>query len=254
MNKGLNRIILLTGLLVVILTGTALTADLPDAQQVIDDFIKATGGKEAYLSHTSMTVTGSFEMPAMGIVAPLVTYQAVPDHNYTKIESAAIGTIESGSKDGVFWEMSMMGGAKIKEGEEKALAQRTSDMHLWLNWKDYYTGAEITGIEEMEGHTCYVMVLTPKEGKPETSWLDTESKLLIKSAMTLSNEMGDVKVEAYPQDYRKAGDMLIPFTAKQVIMGVQEVLVKMETVEWDKDIPAGTFDIPAAVQALLEAE
>ncbi len=252
--RQLRNLVTLTGLLIVFLAGTVLAADLPSAQQVFDDYIEATGGKDAYLAHESMTITASFEMPAMGIVAPMMIYQALPGLAYTKIESAAIGIMESGSNDGVHWEKSMMGGAKVKEGEEKAMVERANDMQLWLHWQDYYSGAEVTGIEELEGQECYVVVLTPKVGKPETSWVGVESKLIVRTNMTLTNEMGDVSVESYPSDYRESDGVLIPFTTRQVIMGVQEILIKMEAVEWNKEIPEGTFDIPAEVQALVDAE
>jgi len=254
MKFAIKKICLLTALLAMILTGSALADDLPGVQDVIDTFIKATGGKDAYLAHESMMVTGTFEMPVMGLTAPLVMYQAMPDLTYLKIESAAIGTIENGSIDGVFWEKSLMGGARIKDGEEKASAERTANLRLWLEWEKYYTGGEVTGIEEIEGRPCYAMTMTPKEGQPEYSWWDTETGLLVKNAAVVTNEMGDVSIDAYPSDYRDVGGVMVAHTVKQVLMGVQEMFIKTETMTWDPEIPEGTFDIPADIKALLEAK
>ena len=96
--------------------------------------------------------------------------------------------------------------------------------------------------------------MTPKVGKPETSWWDVESGLQIKSSLIVTNEMGDIAMDAYALDYKDVDGILVPFTAKQVLMGVQEMFIKIETMEWDKEFPEGIFDIPADVQALVDAK
>src|SRR3982750_2609286 len=43
-------------------------AELPAARSIIDRHIKAVGGREAILSHTSHHATGTFSVPAQGLV------------------------------------------------------------------------------------------------------------------------------------------------------------------------------------------
>ncbi len=233
---------------------SANAGDLPDAAQVIDDYVKATGGRAAYEKHHNMKMTGTFAMPAMGITAPLTTYQEAPNKVYSIIESQAFGTIESGSNGEVQWEKTMMTGAKVKEGEEKAAADRESTFNLLLHWQDHYKSAETEAKEDLDGRPCYKVVMVPLVGEPEISWFDAETHLLLKSSMTINNEMGTISMDIFPSDYREVDGVLVPFQAKQVIMGTQEMVITTEEMAWDVEIPAGIFDLPEDIKALQAKE
>lgn len=224
--------------------------DLPAAAQVIEDFIKATGGRDAYEKHHNVKVTGTFSMPAMGVTAPMTSYQEAPNKGYTIIRSDAFGTIESGSDGQVQWEKSMMAGAKIKEGEEKAVADRQGTFNLLLRWPEFYTAAETVAREDVDGRSCWKVVMTPSVGEPETSWFDVETHLQVKSSMAMNSDMGRITMDIYSSDYREAGGLLMAFQARQVLMGMQELVITSDTVEFDVEIPAGTFDLPEDIKAL----
>ena len=229
--------------------GTA--ADLPAADGIIDAYIEATGGADAYAGHRNWVGKGVFEMAAMGLKASVTTYFASPDLSYTLIESDMIGRMESGSVDGVYWEKSLMGGARIKTGEEKAAAQREATFDKWTKWRDLYETARTVGTEEIDGAVCHLVEMTPKEGRPETFYFDAETHLLVKHAFSVETEMGVVSMEAYMTDYRETGGILVPFTSRQVLMGMQEIVFSFDSIEYDTELPDGIFDLPADIQALL---
>ncbi len=226
--------------------------DLPDPETVMEHYIKATGGKDNYEKHNSLKMTGTFAMPAMGITAPLTTYQKAPNLGYTIIASDAFGTIESGSNGEVLWEKTMMTGPKVKEGEEKAVADRQGAWNMLLRWKDFYTESNTVAVEEVEGQNCYKVVSTPKVGSDETSWLNVETSLLVKTSMSMTNEMGVISMDIYPSDYRDVDGVTVPFQVRQILMGMQEITITTETLEWDPEIPEGTFDVPEDVMALVK--
>ena len=230
--------------------GTA--AELTGVDKIFAEYVEATGGADAYLAHDTVKMTGTFSIPAMGLTARVISYHQEPDLSYTLIESDALGKMESGSDGETFWEMSLMGGARIKEGEERAMEQRAGDYRLWLHWRDYYTGADLAGQEEVEGRLCDKVVMTPKIGQPETTWFDAETHLVVKSSAKINNEMGEIPLEIYPSDYRDAGGILMPYKVRQVIMGVQEIVIQAETIDWGVEIPAGTFDLPDEIKALVK--
>lgn len=230
----------------------ALGDDLPDAETVIENFIKATGGRANYEKHTSLKMTGMFSMPAMGISAPLESYQLAPNKNYTIIRSDAFGTIESGSDGELQWEKTMMTGAKIKDGEEKAVADRQGAFNMFLRWKDFFASAETVAQVELDGRPAYKVVMYPFVGEPETSWYDVETHLLLKSSTVMNSDMGTISVESFPSNYQDVDGILVAFTAKQVLMGMQELLIETASLEWDVEIPEGMFDVPEDVKALMK--
>jgi hypothetical protein len=252
MKRKLTLKVLLLALACAVMAGSALAEDLRKAEDVIEDFIEATGGRAAYEKHHSLKLTGTFAMPAMGLTAPMTSYQEAPDKGYTLIESQAFGTIESGSDGAVQWEKTMMTGAKVKDGEEKAVADRQGAFNMMLRWQDFYQSAVTEAREDVDGRPCWKLVMTPNVGEPETSWFDVETKLMVKSSLALTGDMGRVTMDVFPSDYREVDGVLVSFVARQVLMGLQEMTITTETLEFNVEIPEGTFDLPEDVKALVK--
>ena len=89
---------------------------LPPAEQVLEDFVKATGGRKAYEKTHNTQVEGTFEMPAMGIKGKLTSWTAAPNKSYTLIEGEGLGKMEEGCDGTVAWSTSLMTGPQIAEG------------------------------------------------------------------------------------------------------------------------------------------
>ncbi len=110
--------------------------------------------------------------------------------------------------------------------------------------------AETAGSETVEGHDCYKVVLTPKEGKPITEFYDKKSGLMVKTMATVTSQLGDINAEILYDDYRKDGDVL---AAHRMVnrAAQQEFVIQIDSVEVNPDLPKGRFDLPSEVQALL---
>jgi hypothetical protein len=53
--------------------------DLPTAETVLNQYIEATGGKDAYKKITSRVLTGTVELTGANIMGPIKLTQAVPN-------------------------------------------------------------------------------------------------------------------------------------------------------------------------------
>ncbi len=62
--------------------------------------------------------------------------------------------------------------------------------------------------------------------------------------------MGPITIDSYATDYRRVNDVLVPFTVRAVIMGMQEVVQKYETIEFNVRLPEGIFAVPDEILAL----
>ncbi len=228
-------------------------SDLPAAEKLIDKFIQATGGKDALTKYDTAHASGTFSMPAMGISATTEIWQEAPNRTRTTIVSDAFGAMNEGFDGEVAWESNMMTGTKVKDGVELALTRRTADFTPWLNWKKNYRQAQTLSTEDVDGVACYLVEMTPNEGEgePEKVWFAQDSGLIQKSSLTMKNEMGTISVEAYPSDYREVQGVVMPFLTRQVLMGMQEMVIAIDKYELGVEIPAGTFDLPDEVKALL---
>jgi hypothetical protein len=246
-----HKLILITAAFGLWPSGFVLTADdLPKGEIIITRFVEATGGKAAYQKIHNAVSTGTFEVPAQGIKGTMSIYQATPDKSYLTVDIAGIGKMEEGADGTVAWALSAMQGPRIKEGDEKAMALRSAGFNRELNWSKFYKTAETVGTEDVNGKTCYKVVETPLEGKPETTFYDKDSGLLVKMSTQLASPMGELPIETEILDYRKEGGILTPHRLKQSA-GPMQILTTIDIVKFNIEVPKDRFDLPPEVKALV---
>jgi outer membrane lipoprotein-sorting protein len=223
---------------------------LPPGETILDKYIEVTGGKAAYEKIHSTVVTGTITFGAMGIKGTLTIYQAEPALMLTEINLEGVGKMLEGSDGIAAWSLSAVQGPRLKEGEEKAEAIREATMHSDTRWRDYFTKAETTGVENVDGKPCYKVVLTPKEGSPEERYFDKDTNLLVKGARKVKSPMGELAAEGFTADYRKEGEILIPHKVTQKVAG-QEIQMTIDRVEYNVTIPKEKFTLPDEIKALI---
>ncbi len=223
---------------------------LPSAQTVIDHWISATGGRAAWEARHNVVEHATVEFPKQGLKGSLTIYEAAPDKYLGVTELPGIGKIASGSNGEVAWENSAVQGPRIKQGAERADALREGAFNGSLYWQKLYLKGENASVESVEGHDCYKIVFTPKEGKPLIEFHDKATGLLIKTMTTVSSQMGEINAEVVYGDYQKDGGVLSPRRMVNRAAG-QEFVIQVQSVETNVDLPKDRFDLPAEVQALV---
>jgi len=224
---------------------------LPKADTILDHYVEVVGGKAVFEKHRNEVMHGTIEVVGRGLKGTMTVYQAAPDKELATIEFEGIGKIESGSNGEVAWESSAIQGPRIKEGEEKADAFRDGTYNAPLYWRKLYTKVETTGVEKVEGHDCYKVVMTPKVGKPTTHFYDKTSGFLIKTQATRVTPNGEISAEAFADDYSKEGDMIVPHKLTNKVAG-NELQIVVSSLEFNADLPKNRFDLPDDIQALLK--
>jgi len=224
--------------------------DLPSAESILDRYIEVTGGKAAYEARKTEIATGKLEFAAAGVKGAIVQYSAAPDKYYSSLEIDGIGKVEMGVLDGVAWEKSALLGARIKTGEERAQAIREARMNAPYHWRELYSKVETAGTDILNGEDCYKVVLTPKEGRPETMYFVKTSGLMRKTTLIAASQMGDVSADVIAVDYKDFGGVLIPSKVTQKAAG-QEFTTTIDEIKVNEEIPAGRFELPTDIKALL---
>jgi hypothetical protein len=226
---------------------------LPTGEAILDKYIEVTGGKAAYEKKTTEVTTGVFEFTGKGVKAHITSYQAAPNKSYTAIEIDGIGKMEEGTDGSVVWERSAIKGPRLKLGEERAVSLRGANIQGDVRWRDFFQKVECTGVEPIDGHICYRVVLTPKDGQTETRYYDKKSYLLVRTNMILTNEMGEIPTEMSVSDYRRVDGVLMPFQLKQKVLG-QEFTITHESIQINVEIPKERFALPDDVKALMKSQ
>jgi len=227
------------------------TAKLPKAETVLDQYVEATGGKAAYEKVKNRVATGTLDISGANIKGKLTITQAEPGKLLNETDLGQAGKSTQGTDGEVVWETSTFTGERILEGEEKATFLKQATFNSEIHWKDRYEKVECTGVEDVEGKPAYKLTLTPKEGKPVVEYYDVDSHLMVKQTVTSKTPMGEIKVDVYPGQYKKVDGILIPFQAKQKVLG-QEIVMTIEEIKHNVDLPKDTFAPPKAVMDALK--
>lgn len=226
---------------------------VPSAESILDRFVEVTGGRKAYEVRTSETVVAKMSLAAQGIEASLTTHTAMPNKQRVVTEFPGIGKIESGSDGQVYWEKSAIQGARIRKGDELPQARRQATMNAPLHWRTLYSKVETAGTETVDGKLCYVVTMTPSDGKPEVSCYDKESGLLVQVKLTVKTQMGEIPFVTRVADYREVEGVKVPHKLTQSVAG-QQIDITIEKVVRNPKLDPDLFKLPDEIVALLEKE
>jgi CubicO group peptidase (beta-lactamase class C family) len=225
------------------------TQPVPKAEEILDRYIEVTGGAKAHAAvHTVVTRSkGTFA----GIPIACEEYQAVPGKYHITLNMGGLGTSYYGSDGQTVWEMET-GDTKIVTGRQRDADLRDNNPARDLRWRDYYEHVECKGIVDFDDRKCYNVHLTPADGLPEDRFYDCQTFLLIGRKITIEDDtFGMVPIEEVYGDYTRYGGILLPATRGMKVAGMEMVL-KVQSLEINAEIPDSRFELPPAVKELLD--
>ncbi len=243
-----------TLLTLILLASTAVAADLPSGESLMDRFVELTGGAASYKALKSQSIKSEIEFVGQGLKGTTTTLSVYPDRTNTTMELTGLGKIFSGGWDGVVWESSAMQGQRLVKGTERSMMLRLNDIRAAADWRKYYESATTEAEETVEGQACYRVVSKPKDaGNPETTWFSKATGLAVKTEFTLVSAMGQLPISILVSDYRKVGAFLLPHRSIQS-MGPQKMDSKIIELLVNPDIEEAKLAPPADIKALIAKE
>lgn len=241
------RLAIIGATLVWTLTGYAQDAPKASitADEIMEKAIQATGGRGALSKMTSLVGTGSMEIVAMGGKATTEMYAKAPDKRLTVTKVEGYGDIMEGYDGKIAWSQEPQNGLVELSGERLANAKRDSQFNGELKWKELYPKAEVTGKEQVAGRDCWVLKLTPADGKPVVRYYDAETFLMAKVIVTTETPQGPADIPVEFSDWRDLGNGVKgPFTMKVTLPGIGELITKYAEMKYNVEIDDAKFAKP----------
>jgi hypothetical protein len=218
---------------------------MPTVDQILDKYVQALGGKEAIEKLTSTALTGTFELPAMGMSGPLQVYAKAPNKNAVIIDISGFGMVKSGFNGSVGWSEDPQSGLRELAGAELSDTKRDAEFYREIKLKQMFSKLELKGKDKVGEHDVYVIEATPADGKPEKMYFDTQSGLLLRRDTDRESPQGSAHVETYFEDYKEAGGVKTPFTMR-IVRPEMTFLLKTTEVKVNVPIDDAKFNKPAA--------
>lgn len=225
-------------------------AALPSARSILDKHVKAIGGREAVLSHSSTMAKGTLSIPAAGITGSLEVYGAKPNRTLVKSTIPGVGQIVEGFDGTHAWTISPMTGPMLLEG--KSLDDKRLDAEFYGELRGDERYVSITTLEMMdfEGRPCYKVRLVRKTGREDVEFYDVGTGLKAGSVTSRETPMGVMTVTTVESDYRRFGNLLQPTLLSAQTAGAKQVIT-ITSIEYDT-VPPSVFEPPAEIKALLK--
>ncbi len=237
------------GVALTAVTSAAGQAPLPPADEIIERYVEAIGGRDAVLGHTSSRSTGTFSMPAAGITGTLLAKSAVPNLSLVRVEIQGLGTSITGFDGEVGWSMDPNLGARILEGDELAALREGSTHLAGVRDASLFQEQETVELGEMDGEACYRVRMLWNSGRETVDCYSVETGLLVGSVTRQTTPMGEIDVVTLFSEYRETDGVLSATRIRQQMLG-QEQVMTLDTIEYDVVDPSA-FELPEAIRTLM---
>lgn len=230
-------------------TGAASSpAALPPAEEILKKYRTAIGGEEAIRSHTTRSVTGTFEIPAQGMKGELVVLAAAPDRMRLTITLPGLGEMQRGYDGSVGWSVDPAIGPRLLDGRELDELKHSADFYDDLHDASRYSSVTVVGKTTFEGQECYEVKLVRSSGFEYTEFFSVATGLLAGVKMNASSQLGSVPVTTTVSEYKSFGGVMAPTVTRQRMMGLESVTT-ITAMTFDAVDPKA-FELPPAIAAL----
>ena len=207
------------------------------AQSVVDNYIKAIGGKDKLMKVT--TTVQEMEASFQGMTMITTLKQKSPNMMMTDVSMAGMGSVFKQAFDGETGYMSQQG--QKSDMPADMLSEMKSKKGLFAELDYDSNNLELTGIESVEGKDAYVVVVTSDSGKT-TNYYDVASGLKVKKSETAKGPNGqEVVQETTYGDYKEVDGVQFPYEMV-VPMAGQKIEFKTITVKVNSPLTKKDFE------------
>ena len=238
---------------------SAKTANIsPDARLIIDQYISATGGREAWQNLESVQGNGTVSIPAASISGTAEfcitpgTYRNTFNMSGGKVQDA---TIITGRNGDVAWQLTGESDkyqGKILEGVERLKSLRKYQFNQMLDLDANFLSVELAALEEVNGKPAYKLDMVPRESpdSTETRYFDQASHLIVRTVI----EGGGPIQESFYDDYVQVGPVKMHTKTKRMASGVVLMEINMTNLLVNKPFPDSYKQMPYEIRVLLGEE
>lgn len=212
------------------------------AEQVINDYIKALGGKESLqkikdvsieydvsIAGAPMTLKGKEMRKRPGMYKEEVTMQG-------QVVQKMVFDGSAGSKSG----MQVPGGTQPLEGEDLAEAKEQAKFFPEMSYLSDDYQLELTSMTNVDGTPAYVVKVTGPTDETTTEYYSAESGLKIKEESTQESPQGPITISTSYSDYKAVNGVQYPHQMTQDV-GPQKINMTVTDIKINSGISNEEF-------------
>jgi len=240
---------LIVGLhLVLLLAAPVLGAEKGTVDGVLEKYVKAIGGREAWNKVETRSIKAEFADP-FGTTSGWRLRAKAPNKRFTRMESSPWGTLLDGFDGTTAWSKNQ-DGVRTKDGDELRLAEKEADFRREVRLKELYPDLVFKGTEMLDGEEVQVLESKPTSSSKERFSFSAKTGFLVRQQSEFKNAEGnDTRVEIRYSEYRAVDGLQYPYLQrfKIVIPGLEiELGMKVKEVKHNEKFEDSIFSKPSA--------
>ena len=217
---------------------------LPSAEKIVDNYLKATGGKKAVFALKDATYEWIIQFNGQPIGTARTQRKAPASERFEL--TFGNGQIISASNTRSAWEIGLDGRLRTLTGPESiATKLRASlDSSRLVNFKKANILARVVSLGDLASEPAHIVEFSTKSGARFQYYFSVRTSLITKIT-------GDVpKTKVLFEDYRPEQGILEPHRVRMNVQGSGELTLQLYSVKYNTGIDDRVFDPPAATENL----
>jgi zinc protease len=219
-------------------TAPALTAD-----QILENYIKAIGGRENWKKLTTRISTGTIDVPAMNLSGLVTVREKAPNRSiFTVNFNGAV--FQQGFDGTIGWSNDPQNGLREQTGEELAETKRDSDFYHPLDLKQMYSKITVAGTDKIDDRDAYVVEASSGDLGTDKIYFDAQNGLVLRIVGQHHTLDGPATFTEDFSDFREVDGIKLPYTVRQESPS-STFTIKFTEIRHNEAIEDASFAKPA---------
>jgi hypothetical protein len=241
-NCNMKKLLLCASALLCTALGYAQTAD-----EIIEKYVKASGGREKYKGITSIRTTNISK--GMGMDISTVSTQTSNGSQRSETSIMGMTSIQAyDAKTNTGWYISPFGGDKsvhkMNEEQTKSITENPRLEPTLMIYKELNATADYLGKEDFEGVDVHLIMVTMPSKSISYYYIDAETFMILKVKSKEKFQDKEYESEVYYADYRPENGIMMAHTTEGYNDGKVTWQSRTEKVEFNVPVDETMFTMP----------
>jgi hypothetical protein len=229
-----------------------LPAKLRSPEEILADYVRATGGAEAMNRIKSLHLKRHLEVKGMQFSGTEERSATAAGQLLVVMEITGVTSARQGTDGKVQWSDDQIFGLRILNGAEEEEARIDATWNADLHLKELYQKLRSVTPPEPSARPWECVEMIPRLGKPITSCFDAETHLRTLQKGVRATPQGETPIRAIFSDWRTVRGVKVPYV-EELTMGPVTMIAKVTELKFDEKFPAKLFALPKAARAAKPA-